>query len=184
LKHTIASIALLSALTGCVATPTVVGARPFGYEMGQIIENEPDFMKEGLDVRLITSGLPAPFTHLSLFYTPNAGICEMVAMAYTGDYDAWFSILQHMLTDRYGEPTLETEMRSDLLVRWHDVNVDNIHRILLKIPAGKGLEREEQFVGFGLQFANYDDCLAEANSTERVLKYLDWVQQELEELEQ
>lgn len=85
-----------------------IGAKPFGYEMGQKIEAEPDGVAEsGVMVKFITQNPPAPFTKLVLSYTPNAGLGVVSGRITTESVDEYFThfaILLFYLKDQYGEP--------------------------------------------------------------------------------
>jgi len=132
-------------------------AGPFGYEMGQKVEGEPHYtMPDGTYTRIITHNVPAPFMELHLTYTPNAGLCGIMASVDTDAYDAQFSKLRGMLTAKYGKPIAIEEER----LVWGNVNVDNIGEILLvKEPAS---ELGTPIVAYA--FTNLRDCLAEAKT--------------------
>ena len=143
MKAIIASIALPWAMVG--------NAGPFGYEMGQKIEGEPDEQTDdGEYVRRIYHDVPLPFTELSLQYTPNAGLCRLFASIDADDCEAQFRRIRRRLTDKYGEPSYDVAADA----QWHNVNVDNIDGILLMSGFRVVLA---MYV-----FTNYDDCEAEA----------------------
>ena len=126
-------------------------AVPFGYEIGQKIEGEPDLIDDGLSHKTIIHGAPAPFKFLRLIYTPNAGLCGIMAFMATDDYEAQFPKLRGALMDKYGEPV---DIEGGL--RWSDVNVDNIAAIILpKEPA------REPYTPLTYMFNNLRDCAAE-----------------------
>ena len=132
-------------------------AGPFGYEMGQEIEGEPDGIdSDGLSYKFITHNVPMPFTELYLTYTPNAGLCNLMASVTTDDYDAQFRRIRVALTDKYGEPTaIEEESLS-----WINVNVGSIRAVFLsKHDAATESSADVLYV-----FTNYRVCEAEAKA--------------------
>ena len=160
-SETLILICQFTNLGDCQAEATAIrqekrSAGPFGYEMGQKIEGEPDITDlDGLSHKTIIHGAPAPFKALHLTYTPNAGLCGIMASMATDDYEAQFPKLLGALTDKYGEPVLD----SDGDLRWHDVNVDNIAAITLpKEPAS------ESITPLTYIFNNFGDCIAEAKA--------------------
>lgn len=107
MKATIASIMLLWAM--------VANGGPFGYEMGQKIEGEPDGVAydTGNSYRIMPNP-PAPFEEVVAFYTKEAGVCTVIA-----NMDVPFFIdddsgaehremadgLADQIKAKYGEPT-------------------------------------------------------------------------------
>ena len=146
MKTTIATIALLLA--------TAASAGPFGYEMGQKIEGEPDgIYSSAISYKFITHNVPAPFTRLVLEYTPNAGLCHLLASVTTGFYHkAQFGRIGLALRDKYGVFSVSDEES----LFWSDVNVDNIYMISLR--------RHESSMDLFYIFTNYGDCSAEAKT--------------------
>jgi len=144
MKRAIASIMLLLAM--------VANAGPFGYEMGQQIEGEPDAItKEGEQTKWVSHNVPAPFTNLLLVYMPNAGLCKLSASVVADDYDVQFDKLRVRLADKYGEPDVMTTRDS----LWFDVG-DDIGSILLHRDTARGFSTVMYI------FTNYGDCDAEA----------------------
>lgn len=137
------------------ARPEATNDGPFGYEMGQKVEGEPDGVGSvGLPLRFIPNP-PAPFTDLTLMYTPDAGICKILARITTDDYDRHFSSLKVHLTDKYGSPTYE-HTRPEA-VSWDNINADNIDLINL-------IQRKESATILIYHFTNSDACEAEAKA--------------------
>lgn len=107
MKLTIASSALLSAM--------VANAGPFGYEMGQRIEGEPDgtAYDTGNSYRVMLNP-PPPFEEVVAFYTEEAGVCSVLAnmdvpLFLDDDSGAEHRDMANGLADqikaKYGEPT-------------------------------------------------------------------------------
>ena len=144
MKNTIASI---------VALVTVVAnAGPFGYEMGQKIEGEPGFVtKEGVQRKLVTQDVPAPFTSLILTYMPNTGLCRLTAFVDSDGYHIQFDKLRVRLRDKYGEPD-DTNPDSTL---WYNVD-DDIDTISLGRYTADGISM------LMYTLTNHGDCEAEA----------------------
>jgi len=107
MKRAIASIALLWAMAA--------NAGPFGYEMGQKIEGEPDGVAydSGNSYKELQNP-PPPFDNVLAFYTDEAGVCTVAANMDVPFFIDDDSGAEHrQLTDglarrieaKYGEPT-------------------------------------------------------------------------------
>ena len=108
MKNTIASIALLLAM--------VANAGPFGYEMGQKIEGEPDgyATDSGVGFKYMVNP-PAPFESVVAFHTEEAGVCgvrgNIDIVNFHNDSGGakhreradWLAV---EIAAKYGEPTL------------------------------------------------------------------------------
>ena len=135
-------------------------ARPFGYKMGQKIEGEPHYTRsDGLFLRYTTHNLPAPFTGLGLVSTPNAGLCEILALAETDDYEVQFSKLKTLLTDKYGSPISSNE--SSMI--WVNPSVRNPDaKNISVLGLWKNVELGHNRLTY--TFTNKSDCEAEAKA--------------------
>ena len=149
-------------------------AGPFGYEMGQKIEGEPHrIQQDGWHRRIINSNLPAPFTQLSLGYTPSVGICQVTAAVQTDDYEAQFYELKALLTDKYGEPK-ETIFEWGKIARWPKLlsewplNINNIASISLTLS--ESLLDDSQMTFLAYYFTNNSDCVAEAKARAKAMR--------------
>ena len=164
MKAIIATIVALLAM--------VANAGPFGYEMGQKInEGEPN--EDGKYYTTITHDVPAPFTSLGLIHMPNAGLCAIYAVVETDDYVFQFRVLRRLLTDKYGEPTFIEEEGQGIMWRGREpalasiLEGDNINHVVLSMREGS------QFTGVAYHFTNYDDCEAEAKAMRQENPLLD-----------
>lgn len=164
MKAIIATIVALLAM--------VANAGPFGYEMGQKIEGEPDRIQQnGWHRRIITSNLPAPFTQLGLGYTPSVGICQVTAAVRTDDYKAQFYELKTLLTEKYGEPE-ETifewgERAGWSKSGWRPLNRNNIAYISLMLSESL---LDTQITILNYTFTNNMDCVAETKAIAKAMR--------------
>jgi len=88
MKATIASIALLLAM--------VANAGPFGYEMGQKIEGEPDGVASdiGSNYKELQNP-PPPFDRVLAFYTEETGVCAVKGIIDIPNYELDESGIKH-----------------------------------------------------------------------------------------
>ena len=105
MKATIASIMLLLA--------TVANAGPFGYEMGQKIEGEPDGVtSRGVSYKTAESA-PNPFDSLIVYYTAQHGLCGVTGVigidagsdSYGNQHRDKADWLAKQVEAKYGKPT-------------------------------------------------------------------------------
>ena len=92
----------------------------------------------------------------------------------TDDYDAQFSKLRAMLADKYGEPI--KKFLDDLghlgeVFLWPNVNVDNIHSILIMLY--KEGRHSLSAIALFYRFTNLSDCKAEAKAMRQENPLLD-----------
>ena len=159
MKRIIASIALLLAM--------VANAGPFGYEMGQKIEGEPD--DESTDGVLVkdVKNPPDPFTTVRLAYTEKVGLCrihafvgESILSQEYGDALEVFLRLFYQLQRKYGEPEVHgipMPRNVDKKTVWRS-NADSIKEIRLMMIM-------EQ-VTLTYVFSNEEQCVEEATNTD------------------
>ena len=106
-----ATIAIIVALLLAM----VANAGPFGYEMGQKIEGEPDGVAydSGNSYRTMPNP-PAPFEEVVAFYTKEAGVCSVAANMDVplfidddsgAEHRRMADGLAHQIKAKYGQPT-------------------------------------------------------------------------------
>ena len=176
MKNTIAIIvALLLA--------TVANAGPFGYEMGQKIEGEPDGQTDdGLSYITVESP-PNPFDTLMVYYTEQTGLCQIRAFidvdetadSYGYSHREKTDWLAEQIEAKYGKPTstfdflhagsiwkepkywLMSLRKNERSYSYHwgeSVYPDDIGGILVRSHFG--------FVMLGYHFTNLAQCVSDA----------------------